>query len=122
MNYETMSDFEINVQVAAAFMPECNYSHTVNELKNGEAEFWCANQIGETVNAGKYDFCNNPADWGKLMHDNKISCSWYIDEEGGNEDCWEAHASARWENAQHPTSPGRAISICYLKMKEANNG
>jgi len=120
MNYEEESDQDLAISVIYAGDPSLNDSMFYDEcLSNHHSRVSVYDR--DTADLVKSFDVNNPADWGKLMQDNKISCSWYIDEEGGNEDCWEAHASARWENAQHPTSPGRAISICYLKMMEANN-
>jgi hypothetical protein len=68
-----------------------------------------------------YDL-NNTADWGKLMQDNKISCNWWPATEDDGFEYWGASTHKMWQNANHETKPGRAVSICYLKMKEDNNG
>ena len=94
MNYEDMSDHKINCLVDTQL------------FISGDGQ-------------PKMFNLDNPADWGRLIQDNKISCNWWVDEEGGNNDCWEASTSTRWENSRHKTSPGRAVSICYLKSKEA---
>jgi len=62
---------------------------------------------------------NNPADWGKLMHDNKISCNWWPATEDDGVDYWGASTKVQWQNASDETKPGRAVSICYLKKQEA---
>ena len=106
MNYEEMSDQQINLKIVKIIYGDINHDRDIKELWHRD----------------RFNYCNDPKNWGKLMQDNKISCSWEPDEEGGNEDCWEASNGTRWQLGHHKTSPGRAVSICYLKMKEANNG
>jgi len=111
INYDEMSDFDITVQVAASLMPECNHAHTVDDNGNGEAEFWCANPIGETVNAGKYNFCNDPCDAWSIIVDNKLSL-----EPHATEDTYFS-ATRHCEFNHQDKNPLRAAMICFLKMK-----
>lgn len=114
MNYEEMSDYEINCLVVGFVNPEC-----VKFFRDVPNKPSASGYNKRGIHLAIADYCNNPADWGKLMEDNKISTTWWPDEEGGNESCWEAATGKRWENSRHKTSPGRAVSICYLKSKEA---
>lgn len=119
-NYDEMSDFEVNVLLASHLHPECNHAHTVDENKNGEAEFWCADPIGETRHAGRHNYCNDWLDIGSLIDEYKINlvapncgCKWRVfvnvDFNGGR-------AS---EHFTYNENPKRAAAICLIKLLES---
>jgi hypothetical protein len=118
MNYEEMSDQQINEAVTCIMFQCKGWS-----ISKNESFFYHCGVTGDEMYSQEIiDYCKCPSAWGWLIQDNKISCNWWVDEEGGNDDRWGASTGKKWENATHPTSPGRAVAICYLKMKEANNG
>jgi len=92
MNYEEISDHEINCLVDKELFLSGGGQPAMFKL-------------------------DNPGDWGKLMQDNKISLTW-----DSLENEWYTSTGTRGQNSCHPKKPGRAVSISYLKKQEANNG
>ncbi len=116
MDYEKASDFEVNALLASHLYLECNHAHTVNENENGEAEFWCANVIGDTCHAGKFNYCNNWGDIGLLIEEYGVSL--VCTASGG----WDCHALSVFGDEERVTqheNPKRAAAICIIKLLEA---
>jgi hypothetical protein len=117
MKYEEMSDYEINKSVMGFVNPECvKFFPDVPSKPNASGY----NKNGAWLFSA--DYCNHPGDWGKLMHDNKISLNWWPATEDDGVGYWGASTKVQWQNANHETKPGRAISICYLKIMENKDG
>jgi hypothetical protein len=120
MNYDEMSDFEINKAVA-----KLKYNHPSDpeyfkfyRLNNGSVV---------QVNAYKMwpqdlDFCNNPSDAWPIIVSNNICIQWY-------DDCHGIYASASMATSDESNNsfisddenPLRAAMICFLKMKDAES-
>lgn len=119
MNYYEMSDDKINELTTIAVIKQ-TFKNVKSVERDGHMNYvWV--EVAGFSSQPILDYCNNPADWGKLMQDNKISLIWWHDD-SIEDSYWGANTKMRWQSCNHPTSPGRAVSICYLKMKEANNG
>ena len=61
-----LSKFELNCYIAIILFPDLQYADSglVTKLKDGAANFRLCNAIGEDLDAGTYDYCNN---WNDLM-------------------------------------------------------
>lgn len=133
MNYEEMSDFEINKLVV-----DKHLHLFVNEAKSRrrlDSDVWVFDSEGLLRNTN-YNPCNNPSDAWPIIFDSGMSiwqvtesdreigmsyatgdwgayCVMQVDGEGNiNSDGFEALDS----------NPLRAAMICFLKMKDAENG
>jgi len=101
MNYEEMSDFEINVKV-----------HILNGgLDNSDP----------TPN-----YCKNPSDAWPIILANKISLSpdIYIDEDTGRAvvtDDWEAESQIKPYISHMTNNPLRAAMIVFLRMQDSKH-
>lgn len=103
MNYEELSDFEINKRVAKS-----------KKLKGTHQQ----NGVAVSCYHGYFDPCNNPADAWPVIIGNKISLY------SSHEDKWFARSEYSdnllnygyrcWDE-----NPLRAAMICYLMMQEA---
>lgn len=120
MNYEDMDNFEINKLVFKAIYP--GMALDINPARNIESELV---GVGETVRGlfkrefvtefKYFDYCNNPSDawpiieliWEELMQ---------------ADDYYQAHT--KWDAycTDHNVGKLRAAMICFLKMKDAENG
>lgn len=119
MNYEKMSDFEINKMVAKNL-----------GFKTG---WQSGSKIGIDNNTatGRYvDYCNNPSDSWPVIVDNTISitrCSdvgheyWHADLINEIEESSESDDEfvCRTLFTHQDKNPLRAAMICFLKMKDA---
>ena len=104
MNYEELSDFEINKRVAKS-----------KKLKGTHQQ----NGVAVSCYHGYFDPCNNPADawpiieeiWSTLMQ----VCLYDFNVGLGASEC------SRWEGLTHIHGGNkfRAAMICYLMMREA---
>lgn len=108
MNYEEMNNHQINKRVARALGVE-----------------WIAvAQDGLIIDgqSASVDYCSNPSDAWPIITEHGISLVWmdakvrYYEAHGINED----RADEDW-HSQHPNAL-RAAMICFLKMKESENG
>ena len=116
MNYEEMSDFEINSAVSKLVKFE-GLTLLVDEYKEEvtivEVFDWGVKLVG------KFDPCNNPNDAFPIIVESGISLVWmdakvsYYEAHGINEEIWDED----W-HSQH-TNALRAAMICFLKMKDA---
>ena len=104
MNYEEMSDFEINKAVSSKFR---------------KVWTWKGKVYLSMTSTKPFDPCNNPNDAFPIIVDNGISLVWmdakvsYYEAHGINEEIWDED----W-HSQHPNAL-RAAMICFLKMKDA---
>ena len=99
MNYNELTDFEINKLVAIKWLPE--RQHDFIKEKNDRHEGMQVFHLGEV-----YDPCNNPSDAWPIILENEIS----IIPNGGN---WAATNSIAWHDCDNPL---RAAMIVYLMM------
>lgn len=86
MNYESMSDFEINKAVAISVGFQCYYgdgSYT-NNLGLRGAIVKGKNDSGLFM-VGEFNPCNNPADAWRIISDNRISLIYDQSTEKGEE-------------------------------------
>lgn len=111
MKYEEMSDFEINKLTAEKL------GFIVNDTSkdNGVGDITVQSKAVGGSQFIPMNYCNNPSDAWLLMTYNEISLITLGDE-------WEAHHLNDYGDEQNNTvqcKPGRAVSICFLKMKDA---
>ncbi len=110
MNYEEMSDLEIAARVLHGRGVPHKIEHQTCFIDHGFED-------GECVYTA-FDPCNSASDSWDLMVSNEISLVTLGDE-------WEAHHLDDYGNESNnivQARPGRAVSICFLKMKDAENG
>ncbi len=112
MNYEEMSDFEINKLVAKKVFDSHEWV-CVNSWSDGE---FIASLVNYTQE--KFDPCNDPSDAWPIIVGSKITIS-----PQSNGDEWEACAvmndELRFEFEVWDKNPLRAAMICFLKMKNS---
>ncbi len=121
MNYEDMSDFDINCEVAMAVDPQLGYADedSVTDAGNGAANFRLCDPIGNDHDAGTYDYCGSWGEAGVIIHTNKIGIDWACGDD------WEARISNQGQpgalvkfKARH-RNPRRAAMIAFLMLQEA---
>lgn len=118
MNYEDMSDLQINLLVANAI--------GVDAAENSGVVFGAVKHEGENVVSviGVVDYCNNPSDAWPIILANNISITKY---EGLEE--WDAHGGGICVDYDHciisecgcfcsNKNPLRAAMIVFLMMQE----
>lgn len=109
MNYEKLSDFEINKLIAVKLVP--NGCIVINESPRSDSEVVVTTENGEGCTKNSYvDYCNNPSDAWPIIKSNHINIGWAGDEE------WFARTvhTAKVFDA----NPLRAAMIVYLMMKD----
>jgi len=112
MNYEELSDFEVNKAVAEALYPKLlDFDRGGNVLEDGKTIF--------VLNSGWMDYCNNPSDAEPIIVENRISILSNTVMGGGK--YWQALDERRQFEASHTTNRLRAAMIVFLKMKESDN-
>lgn len=107
MNYEEMSDLQINLLVANAI--------GVDAAENSGVVFGAVKHEGDNVVSviGVVDYCNNPSDAWPIIYDNHISI---INNYG-----WGAcHRRTGIESSMH-VNPLRAAMNVFLMMEDAKN-
>lgn len=126
MNYNEMTDFEINKRVASLYLP-CDYIFDKDSKKVelvGVQTFLGAYGEPEErqIKWGEYDPCNNPADAWPIIVENNISII--------NDDTYQLATSSACESFEphgnqvfeYPVTDRcgflRAAMIVYLMMKE----
>lgn len=122
MNYEEMSDFEINKAVLLIQ----DIDGDIESVTQRQSRIKCiSNQalvkIKEFDDVEKFNPCNDPSDAWPIIVENKFSItSW-----GNRNDFWMVSNCSSWD-ADNPTSinvvdknPLRAAMICFLKVKDA---
>lgn len=119
--YDEMSDLEVDVLLASHLYQQCNHAHTVdkNKNKNGEAEFWCADHIGGTRHAGKYNYCNCWLDIGPLIEEYRVDIEHPVESLGGIGRCSVYRDGDT--DVTHDFKGGvmRASAICIIKLLES---
>lgn len=116
MNYEEMSDFEINLKVANIVKDEW-----INVSRKSGSET-CLHIIDSNGAIGHtkqsyIDYCNSPSDAWSIIVENKIS----IQSQGSNSNLWCAFWHSEPEFNYVSPKPLRAAMICFLKMKDAES-
>ena len=107
MNYEVMSDFEINKAVAIALGHKCYYDN--GSFTNGLMGSSVVVKGNGTI--GSVNFVNSWADAGPIIQENKIPLNPF-------RDAWTA-GERRDVKSKNPL---RAAMIVFLMMKESDNG
>lgn len=121
MNYEEMSDLQINLLVANAI--------GVDAAENSGAVFGAVKHEGDNVVSviGVVDYCNNPSDAWPIIVEYQISIAKYK----GSEE-WDAHGGGVCVDYDHciisnsdcsysNKNPLRAAMIVFLMMEDAKN-
>lgn len=122
MNYEDMSDFEVNGAVAAIVTG----GDVIEKYDMAEAPTADGVQVVYKVGVhGEFlDYCNNPSDAWPIVVDNEITIAKHV-----SNDEWEAYGGGYEVNYDHEIescrdaefmdkNPLRAAMICFLKMKD----
>ena len=117
MNYEDMSDFEVN-KLVSSMVEFGDLIVTVND--SNETVYLCEKDgLLSILPVGHFNPCNNPSDAWPIMNDSRIEIK---------RDTCQAHVSSYFnpEFAVHCRNDEkatlRAAMICFLKMKDAENG
>jgi len=108
MNYEEMSDLQINLLVANAI--------GVDAAENSGVVFGAVKHEGDNVVSvmGVVDYCNNPSDAMPILTENKIGFKWV------NGSCT-ASSVLRGYHESESEKPLRAAMIVFLMMEDAKN-
>jgi len=125
MNYEEMSDFEINKAVSNAYLP-CEYifneAQMVVELANYQDVMVDGMHNNILAAYALFNPCNNPSDAWPIIVENKISL---VKDE--DRDYWESFSEYMCPDYHEPhfekyakdQNPLRAAMIVYLEMQES---
>ena len=119
MNYEKLSDFEINKLIAVKLAP--NGCIVINESPRSDSEVVVTTENGEGCTKNSYvDYCNNPSDAWPIIHGNDIMLNPNCADE-----LWKAEQGFREKPSgfydvatAHNKNPLRAAMIVYLMMKD----
>lgn len=108
MNYEEMSDLQINLLVANTI--------GVDAAENSGAVFGAVKHEGDNVVSviGVVDYCNNPSDSMPILIKMKIGFKWV------NGSCT-ASSVLRGYHESESENPLRAAMIVFLMMEDAKN-
>lgn len=108
MNYDQMSDFEINRAVATALGITNWYVKPNSEMNETDSWLYSDNVEGDALHLKNY--CNNPSDAWPIITENRIAISPYCDQG------WFAdHDSSVIVDDANPL---RAAMLVYLMMQE----
>mgnify|MGYP003652642523 CR=1 FL=1 len=125
MNYEEMSDFEINKTVAHKVYSDLNgrdyTEHLVEKFFDEEGEiciFYCGGQ--------PLDYCNNPSDAWSIIFDNKISLIFDWEKIGlytatGTHSVMRKLGERKTKKEVTHENPLRAAMIVFLMMNEGES-
>lgn len=106
MNYDELSDFDINKAVAVAL------GHELCEvIIPNPARTHAAVMPTETLGQRNFDYCNSPADAWPIILENRITTL-----PDGNE--WAATDNLSWQSGDNPL---RCAMIVFLKLKEVTD-
>ena len=122
MSYDEMSDFEINKAVAYLVYGE----DEIEFIHQSESKAKCISRVAlirfeDSVVSEKFDPCNNPSDAWPIIVENSLLIS----------PCQDRRNLGFWiasdgfvipEFSGKDKNPLRAAMICFLKMKDAENG
>ncbi len=112
MNYEDMSDFEINKLVAGKIFDKSEWV-CVSSWSDGDFVAKLVNHTQE-----RFAPCNNPSDAWPIIIDNKIGVVHNWNKEG----FWTAIAPMSGVSCDcNGRNPLLAAMICFLKMKDAES-
>lgn len=105
MDYNQMTDFEIDAAVAAIIHPGLKVTNFA-----GEAVVWFGNLETRVVR-----YCNSWADAGPIIQRQKISLIWVKTEIPNR---WDAGSPCHMKWAKHENKPQRAAMEVFLMMQE----
>lgn len=109
MDYDKLSDFDINKAVAEELYPDYTWCAVSPELDRGHADSVVAWEGGE---AYIYDYCNNPSDAWPIIVENKIGIHWL----GGVDGLWSARTVHT--SIVKGKNPLKCAMIVFLMMQE----
>lgn len=125
MNYEEMSDFEINKAVSGFV----DFGNTVVTHNNdNEVVYLCEKDgLWDMLPIGHFDPCNNPSDAWPIIVENAISITSVGDLNWNADSLISIEESASDYNhfacistcSSQDKNPLRAAMICFLKMKDS---
>ncbi|AUR84319.1 NinX [Vibrio phage 1.054.O._10N.261.52.A1] len=116
MNYEEMSDFEIN-KLVSGFIDFGNLIVTVNDSE--EVVYLCEKDgLWDMLPMGHFSPCSDPLSAWPIISDNEIDI--YFNSSSGHGACKHTRNKRGIDVANK--NPLRAAMICFLKMKDAENG
>lgn len=131
MDYENMSDFEINKVVAEAYgllIQELDDSTSLGMTTDFHEKYpsvvWVAHTDHSTWRQcepwWQFDPCNNPSDAWPIIVENKIDIEFIHDENSVTASvyCYKTSEFLGWHNCENPL---RAAMIVYLMMQEQSN-
>ena len=126
MNYEDMSDHEINMAVTCIE----NNCQGWSVLGDNSGFYHCGVDGNGYYEQAALDYCNNPSDAWPIIVENAISIQPVHDVAAGGYyklseiKYWTAWATNRQsvDSFTEDKNPLRAAMICFLKMKDAENG
>lgn len=117
-NYQEMSDFEINKEVAEHIYPNADIPNQEDAWVDNDTE--CQVIIKTGVEGYTFDYCNNPSDAWPIIFENRIDISW------PEEDCEVGTASKYivgdkyiYYNFNFREQALRAAMIVFLMMKDS---
>lgn len=118
MNYEKLSDFEINKLIAVKLAP--NGCIVINESPRSDSEVVVTTENGDGCTKNSYvDYCNNPSDAWEIIDSNLICLMADVfcePQDGGK---WIAQPAYGWQHERvRNDNPLRAAMIVYLMMKD----
>lgn len=110
--YEDMSDLKVECMISAEkWKLRCL---SLNQWNNTAKRKYVEIQNGQCVYADAR-YCNNPSDIMPIAIESKLKIEWLDDDEGDYCNVQSPCGSVFSDNE----NPYRAMSICFLKMKEA---
>lgn len=125
MNYEDMSDFEINKAVLLIQ----DVDGDIESITCRNTKLKCINQVAIVKFKGieepaRFNPCSNPSDAWPIIVENKIGVTPATVRSNRNKDLWIASPDWTFETPfdTNHKNPLRAAMICFLKMKDAENG
>lgn len=121
MDYKSMSDFEINREVAVILNPNAEYIPEIDDATNFENGNAAQVIIKTGVEGFLFDPCNNPSDAWKIILDNGISINkWHSTDENWTADVEHPMSCDDFNTIEvSDKNPLRAAMICFLLMKDA---
>jgi hypothetical protein len=123
MNYEEMSDFEINKRVALIVYSDLKIESIIQrEHKLKSINRQALIKYSDSCVRERFDPCNDPSDAWPIIVENRIS----IENDWNRIEIWMARiyrcnhqGFPVYDNHSESENPLRAAMICFLKMKDA---
>lgn len=117
MNYDELSDFEVNRNICLKLYPEVEYIPPLEDTCNYGEESSAQVIIETGVKGFLVDYCNSWEDVGPLIEEYKICIGWYE----SSDKCEAVIPIEGGMHRQHDKSPTRAAAVCLLMYLEDKN-